>query len=238
MPVYRSPDGKIIEEKSTLIKRTSSSQTPSSKPDTASGGDDIPTRRISGKPVVPPTKETPAVQTNSDDQKTDDAPSSGGLEENTRLFAHRKSKDTSKADPHDDTPDASKAKHSETDASSGAVDPMDDPVVGWLVVVDGAGKGTSLSIGYGTNPIGRGKDQRISINFGDQQISRSEHAIVTYDPRSRGFFIQGGGGRNLTYLGDQVVLSPTSLKAGDLIQMGETYLKFIPFCSQDFDWQD
>src|SRR5579863_6049785 len=34
----------------------------------------------------------------------------------------------------------------------------DDPVVGWVVVVDGPGKGNALPLGYGMNEIGRGSE--------------------------------------------------------------------------------
>lgn len=121
-----------------------------------------------------------------------------------------------------------------------AADPMDDPVVGWLVVVDGPGKGASVSLGYGMNSIGRAPTERVSIDFGDDEISRSQHALLTYDPKGRKFFIQHGGGRNLTYLGtnNQPVLSPIELKGGEEISIGSTKLRFVAFCGSDFDWDD
>ncbi|MGE5147229.1 MAG: FHA domain-containing protein, partial [Candidatus Eiseniibacteriota bacterium] len=117
-------------------------------------------------------------------------------------------------------------------------DGMDDPVVGWLVVVDGPGKGISVTLGYGMNSIGRSSSDRVALDFGDQQISRSSHAIVTYDPRGRKYFVQHGGGKNLTYIGDQPVLTPLELKGGEEILLGETKLRFVPFCGKDFDWRD
>jgi hypothetical protein len=115
--------------------------------------------------------------------------------------------------------------------------PMDDPVVGWLVIVEGAGQGTSLRLGYGMNNIGRGDTERICLNFGDANISRTKHAIITYDPRGRKFYGQHGGGTNLTYLNDAPLLAPTELMGGEEILLGDTKLKFIPFCGADFDWQ-
>src|SRR5688572_26193414 len=79
-------------------------------------------------------------------------------------------------------------------------DPMKDPVVGWLVVIFGPGRGASLNLGYGRNSIGRGDEERVSLHFGDEQISRIGHAILTYDPRSRKYFLQAGQGPNLTYI--------------------------------------
>jgi hypothetical protein len=115
---------------------------------------------------------------------------------------------------------------------------ISDPVVGWLVVVSGPGKGSSHTLGYGMNSIGRSPEDRVSINYGDTQISRRAHAQLTYDPRSRGFYIHHGGGTNLTYLGNAPVLQPTSLQGGESIGLGETVLKFVRLCGPDFEWQD
>lgn len=111
------------------------------------------------------------------------------------------------------------------------------PVVGWLVVVEGPGRGKSVTLGYGMNPIGREASNRVVLNFGDMEISRTKHATVTYDPRGRKFFIQHGDSSNLTYVGESPVLSPVELKSGDIIRLGDTtVLKFIPLCGDDFNW--
>jgi hypothetical protein len=115
---------------------------------------------------------------------------------------------------------------------------MQNPVVGWLVITGGPGQGRALVLGYGMNSIGRGPESRVRLDFGDKQISRADHALVSYDPRGRRFYIQHGGGTNLTYLNDQPVLSPTELKGGEIIQLGKTRLHFVPFCGPAFDWQD
>jgi hypothetical protein len=122
--------------------------------------------------------------------------------------------------------------------SAGAGDMAEDPVVGWLVVIDGPGRGQARAVGYGMNSIGRGPTERISLEFGDAQISRNSHAVLTYDPRSRKFYLQHGGGRNLTYLGDQAVLTPTEIASGTDILVGATKLRFIALCGPEFDWQD
>lgn len=113
-----------------------------------------------------------------------------------------------------------------------------DPVVGWLVIIDGPGKGKALNLGYGMNSIGRNSHERIAINFGDEEISRSGHAMLSYDPRGRKFYLQHGGGANLTYIGDIPVLQPTSMVGGEIISIGKTVLRFCPFCGPDFDWQE
>jgi hypothetical protein len=109
-------------------------------------------------------------------------------------------------------------------------------VVGWLVVIDGPGRGKSCSIGFGVNGIGRSESERISLNFGDSEISRDRHAVVTYDHKGRRFYIQHGGGANLTYVGDEPVLQPMELKGREVIGIGQTKLCFVPFCSAEFGW--
>lgn len=112
-----------------------------------------------------------------------------------------------------------------------------DPVVGWLVVVDGPGRGNGFSLGYGNNRVGREPTQRVVLDFGDSQISRENHATITYDGKNGRFFVKEGDGRNLTYVGDDPVLVPVELKGGEVLTMGETKLQFVPFCGEDFSWE-
>jgi len=114
----------------------------------------------------------------------------------------------------------------------------DDFVVGWLVIVDGPGQGNGLPLGYGWNSIGRGDDQRVRLDFGDDEIARDTQCAVAYDGKNRKFFIQHGGGSNLTYVGDAPVLAPQELSADATISMGATTLRFVPFCGDGFDWVD
>lgn len=128
----------------------------------------------------------------------------------------------------------------ERSASAAADTPIDDalidPIVGWLVIVDGPGRGHALQLGHGMNSIGRADGQRCRLDFGDTEISRKTHATLTYDPRGRKFYLMHGGGQNLTYIGETPVLSPVVLNGGELISMGKTTLKFVPLCGPDFDW--
>lgn len=117
--------------------------------------------------------------------------------------------------------------------------PPSDFVRGWLVVIGGPGVGKSLEIGTGQNQIGRHPSNRISLPFGDQNISRECHAILSYDPKKRKFHLTNNQtGQNLTYLNDDAVYAPTEMKAGDVIGIGATKLKFYPLCGEAFDWSD
>ena len=119
---------------------------------------------------------------------------------------------------------------------SKVTDAMDDPVVGWVVVVDGPGRGADRRLGYGINRIGRGPECRVILNFGDDKISRVAHCLISFDPKSRCYYLQHGDGQNLTYLGDSPVLAPVELKGGERFTIGQTTLLFVPF--SDSVWQD
>jgi hypothetical protein len=111
-------------------------------------------------------------------------------------------------------------------------------VAGWVVVVDGPGRGGYRAVYVGMNAVGRDPDQRVCLNFGDETISREQHAFITYDEEQRLFFLQHGGKSNLVRLGGQPVLSPVQLGANALIRIGRTTLRFIPCCGPDFSWGD
>ena len=114
-----------------------------------------------------------------------------------------------------------------------------DPVVSWVVIVAGPGKGASFSLLSGKSSVGRNESNDVGLNFGinsDEKISREKHCFITYDPRGRKFYILPGDGRNLAYIQDSPVLQPTEITSGDEIQLGDTILRFVPFCGADFSW--
>ena len=112
----------------------------------------------------------------------------------------------------------------------------DDLVVGWIVIMDGPGKGKSHDLGYGLNGIGRADSERISLNYGDEEISREGHSSITYDYKNERFFLQHGGGANITYLGDEPVLQPVEIFGYEIISIGKTKVCFVPFCGKNFSW--
>lgn len=115
---------------------------------------------------------------------------------------------------------------------------MEDPPVGWLVVVDGPGRGNVLTIGNGVNSLGRDASERLQLDFGDPMISRKNHAAVTYDPRGRKFYIQQGSGTNLIYIKSEPVLKVEELQPHVDIAIGNTMLRFVPLCGKQFNWED
>ncbi len=126
---------------------------------------------------------------------------------------------------------------SSTSGNTGAED-ANVPVVGWLVILKGPGAGNAVSLGYGLNSVGRGTDQRVSLNFGDEKISRGIQFSIAYDPKGRKFFVQNGSAQNLTYLNGSPVLAPLEVEADAVIEVGDTTLRFLPLCGENFDWED
>ncbi len=128
------------------------------------------------------------------------------------------------------------AQPADTQPATAQTSAMDDPPVGWLVVIAGPGQGNFVTLGNGSNSLGRDTTERLPLNFGDEMISRSGHATFTYDPKGKQFYIQHGGGTNLTYVDGQPVLAPQELPSGTNIVIGNTTLRFIPLCGAQFDW--
>lgn len=108
--------------------------------------------------------------------------------------------------------------------------------VGWMVVVSGPGRGNGFTLFSGVSQIGRGEDQAVRLDFGDNSISRSNHAAIAYDPEQKGFYLGHGGKANLVRLNGNPVLSTEPLSTGALIRIGETTLRFVGLCGDEFDW--
>lgn len=117
-----------------------------------------------------------------------------------------------------------------------AADPMADPPAGWLVVVDGPGKGRAVALGLHHNAIGRDAANRVALDYGDETISRRRHVVVTYDPEGRRFYVTPGDGANLCYVNDQPLLASMPLEPCARIRTGRTTLRFVPLCGPDFAW--
>lgn len=110
--------------------------------------------------------------------------------------------------------------------------------VGWLVVTQGPGRGTSFTLVAGLAQIGRNDDQAVQLDFGDNGISRAGHAVVAYNVEDRTCYLGHGGKANLVRLNGGPVLSTVPLTNGDMIRISDTTLRFVSFCDDGFDWQD
>lgn len=111
-----------------------------------------------------------------------------------------------------------------------------DPVVGWLVCVDGADKGKDYRLLGRINSIGRSESMDVCVK-GDMTISSVNHARIGYGDKNNRFTLIPADGKSVIYLNGDEVYIPTVLNAYDTIELGETTFVFIPFCSDRFTWQ-
>lgn len=233
MPVRKTPDGRIVEDKTEPVeigqRRESSEDTPTTGGKTllssgngsssSSGGDalDDKTQIVGGEGHEDRT-HTPSASAPQSGEKT-----------------HSLKKNTPDNTPSDDGRTRIYREGGEESSEQKSENP--DPVVGWLVVEAGPGKGYSLPLGIGMNAIGRSKDQRVALTFGDQTISSEKHFFISYEPRSRGFAIHRGDSANLTYLNGEPVYGSMELLNYSQIEAGATTLRFVALCGEYFDWQ-
>ena len=110
-----------------------------------------------------------------------------------------------------------------------------DPVVGWLVCVEGASKGKDFIIRAERNFIGSDPSMDICIS-GDNTISAKKHAILSFNPKEKVFRIIPGDGHGIIYLNNKEVFGAELLNHHDVIQIGQTELMFVPFCDEKFSW--
>jgi hypothetical protein len=110
-----------------------------------------------------------------------------------------------------------------------------EPVVGWLVCIEGSHLGEDFRLKSGRNFIGRAGGMDIAIT-GDNTVSREKHAVIVYEPKKHQFLVQPGEAKELCYLNEKAVLSPEELKINDTIAVGNTKLMFFPCCNATFNW--
>ncbi|MCR5236299.1 MAG: FHA domain-containing protein [Lachnospiraceae bacterium] len=112
-----------------------------------------------------------------------------------------------------------------------------EPVVGWLVCIEGEDKGKDYRIEAKNNTIGRSEKMDICIK-GDDTISRENHARLAYDVKHNAFHLIPAESTNSIYVNDEPAYVPTKLSAYDLIELGESKFLFVPLCSDLFNWKD
>lgn len=110
-----------------------------------------------------------------------------------------------------------------------------DPVVGWLICMDGNEKGRDYRIHTDNNYIGRGEKMDICIR-GDDTISRENHAVVSYDAKDKIFYFSPGDGRSIVRLNDKAIFATAEIHAYDIIEIGKSKLIFMPLCGEKFEW--
>lgn len=115
----------------------------------------------------------------------------------------------------------------------------EEPLKAWIVVIEGADRGTDFPLQKAITSIGRGERSAIKLN--DQTISRKGNVLsIAYDRIGNKFYtVKGDADTNvLAYLNGEPVTGSVELKAYDRIRISESVLLFIPFCGTAFNWED
>jgi hypothetical protein len=110
-----------------------------------------------------------------------------------------------------------------------------DPVVGWLVCIEGKEKGRDFRIRADNNFIGRDESMDIALTF-DETVSRRNHAVISFDPQTGIFYFTPDEGRSIIRHNGNPVFSTVELLPKDELTIGMTKLLFVPLCGKDFSW--
>lgn len=110
-----------------------------------------------------------------------------------------------------------------------------EPVVGWLVCVEGPEVGKDYRLYGRINTIGRAEDNDVVLAQ-EHTVSQKNHVRLAYDAKHNNYQLIPGDGSNVTYLNDEPLYVPQRLNAYDVLEMGETKLIFVPLCNDRFCW--
>lgn len=111
-----------------------------------------------------------------------------------------------------------------------------EPVVGWMVCVEGPLRGVDFRLHDGYNFIGR-EEGDIHIQ-GDNAISRKNHAMVAFYAKRNTFHVGPTDGRNIIELNGEPVFNPVEMKSYDVLTVGNTKLMLVALCGPQFNWVD
>lgn len=111
-----------------------------------------------------------------------------------------------------------------------------DPVVGWLICVEGKERGRDYRIHTDNNYIGRSEKMDICLR-GDETISRENQAVITYDALEKKYYLSPGDGRSIVRINNKAIFQTVPLEAYDRLVIGKTQLVFLPLCGEKFEWE-
>lgn len=112
-----------------------------------------------------------------------------------------------------------------------------EPVVGWLVCIEGPERGKDYHLWARINTIGRSENMDVCIKR-DTTISKENHARLAYDIKHNNYQLIPADSTNNIYVNDEPVYIPVKLNAYDEIEFGNSKMLFIPLCSEKFKWSN
>lgn len=109
--------------------------------------------------------------------------------------------------------------------------------VGWLLCTQGSMLGESFPIREGVNRIGRSTAMDIILLY-ENSVSREDHAVIRYDSKKRSYTLETENPECFIAVNHKKIKKTAKLSDRDEITIGKCTLTFVPFCNQDFDWND
>jgi len=115
---------------------------------------------------------------------------------------------------------------------------MDDPPVGWLVVVDGPARGRVATLGMGINLLGSDRIVRAAPAqaCGDLTVSRTPAGAISYYPGGNRFHVAPGLGEHRIHVDGEPLSAVREIAPFAEIRVGRTVLRFVPLCGDGFRW--
>ena len=111
------------------------------------------------------------------------------------------------------------------------------PLTGWLVCIDGVEKGKDYRIHEEYNYIGRSPKMDVCV-AGDGAVSWERHAVIAYDREERMFYFAPSGGGSIVRQNGKPVMNNVILNSGDKLSIGQSVFLFVPFCGENFLWEE
>jgi pSer/pThr/pTyr-binding forkhead associated (FHA) protein len=92
-----------------------------------------------------------------------------------------------------------------------------------IIIVSGTKKGQYLPLGRRINIIGRA--EALPMQILDDMVSR-KHLRIRFDEDTNQYFAEDMNSKHGTYINGKLINTPTVLKEGDQIAIGQTILMF------------
>lgn len=110
-----------------------------------------------------------------------------------------------------------------------------DPVVGWLVCIEGAYKGRSFELKTGRNGIGRAASMQIRLDR-ELSVADGKHAEIIYNHLDRSFYLAGEQDLPILHNGEKLT-QLAELDSYDEIVLGSAVFVFVRLCGSRFSWE-
>lgn len=112
-----------------------------------------------------------------------------------------------------------------------------NPVLGWLVCVQGEKLGKDFRLTQAVNYVGCAASNDVCLGF-DKEIAENTILTIDYEKQRRVFRLNVEQSQNPVFVNDILVYSQLDLRDKDIISLGTTRLKLICFCDASFAWEN